>query len=326
MQIRVVKRRYFVNKHVEMVQIALLAMQRHSWEQGVAMQAFYELGKMDIVVAMAKEAVYRSLPDGRVATIGVTDAITDSCSVGEALIAAAQETKDKDLLEGAEKLLNWALYQAPKNQEGVLYHLLDRSEFWVDSMYMLPPYLAAAGYYEEALINIKGYFNALYDEKTHTMHHMWDDHKKEYVREAHWGVGNGWALAGLARVIDLLPETYEQDKKDLIAKAKELLDGVLSYKRKDGLFHDIIDDESTFVETNLSQMVAYTIYRGVYSNWLSKEYVTQAENLRTAVLDKVDKFGLVQGVCGAPTFDKAGVAPEGQAFFLLMEAAAARYK
>lgn len=315
-----------MNKHIETVQIALLSMQRYSWEQGVAMQAFYELGKMDIVVAMAKEAVYRSLPDGRAATIGVTDAITDSCSVGEALIAAAQETKDKDLFEGAEKLLNWALYQAPRNQEGVLYHLLERSEFWVDSMYMLPPYLAAAGYYEEALINIKGYYNALYDKKTHTMHHMWDDHKKEYVREAHWGVGNGWALAGLARVIDLLPKTYEQEKKDLIAMAKDLLDGVLSYKRQDGLFHDIIDDESTFVETNLSQMVAYTIYRGMYSKWLSREYVTQAENLHTAVLDKVDKFGLVQGVCGAPTFDKAGVAPEGQAFFLLMETAATRYK
>lgn len=315
-----------MNKHIETVQIALLSMQRYSWEQGVAMQAFYELGKMDIVVAMAKEAVYRSLPDGRAATIGVTDAITDSCSVGEALIAAAQETKDKDLLEGTEKLLNWALYQAPRNQEGVLYHLLERSEFWVDSMYMLPPYLAAAGYYEEALINIKGYYNALYDKKTHTMHHMWDDHKKEYVREAHWGVGNGWALAGLARVIDLLPKTYEQEKKDLIAMAKDLLDGVLSYKRQDGLFHDIIDDESTFVETNLSQMVAYTIYRGMYSKWLSREYVTQAENLHTAVLDKVDKFGLVQGVCGAPTFDKAGVAPEGQAFFLLMETAATRYK
>jgi hypothetical protein len=35
----------------------------------------------------------------------------------------------------------------------------------------------------------------------------------------------------------------------------------------------------------------------------------------------VDTYGLVQGVCGAPTFDKPGVAPEGQAFFLMMEAA-----
>ena len=36
---------------------------------------------------------------------------------------------------------------------------------------------------------------------------------------------------------------------------------------------------------------------------------------------KVDAYGLVQGVCGAPRFDHSGRAPEGQAFFLLMEAA-----
>jgi hypothetical protein len=38
----------------------------------------------------------------------------------------------------------------------------------------------------------------------------------------------------------------------------------------------------------------------------------------------VDQYGFVQGVCGAPTFDHAGVAAEGQAFFLMMEAAGAR--
>jgi hypothetical protein len=31
----------------------------------------------------------------------------------------------------------------------------------------------------------------------------------------------------------------------------------------------------------------------------------------------------VQGVCGAPAFDHAGVATEGQAFFLMMEVARA---
>ena len=43
--------------------------------------------------------------------------------------------------------------------------------------------------------------------------------------------------------------------------------------------------------------------------------------MRMAVHTKVDKFGLVQGVCGAPNFDRPGTATEGQAFFLLMEAA-----
>jgi hypothetical protein len=43
--------------------------------------------------------------------------------------------------------------------------------------------------------------------------------------------------------------------------------------------------------------------------------------MRMAAHKKVDAFGLVQGVCGAPNFDHPGTATEGQAFFLLMEAA-----
>jgi hypothetical protein len=45
--------------------------------------------------------------------------------------------------------------------------------------------------------------------------------------------------------------------------------------------------------------------------------------MRAAARAKVDQFGFVQGVCGAPDFDHAGVAAEGQAFFLMMEVAAA---
>ena len=44
---------------------ALLATQRHNWEHGTAMQAFLEAGRMDVVIPMAREAVYRQLPDGR---------------------------------------------------------------------------------------------------------------------------------------------------------------------------------------------------------------------------------------------------------------------
>jgi hypothetical protein len=47
--------------------------------------------------------------------------------------------------------------------------------------------------------------------------------------------------------------------------------------------------------------------------------------MRAAARAKVDQYGFVQGVCGAPTFDQAGVAAEGQAFFLMMEAAAANF-
>jgi hypothetical protein len=75
------------------------------------------------------------------------------------------------------------------------------------------------------------------------------------------------------------------------------------------------------VETNLAQMLAYTIYRGTQAGWLETGYRAAANRMRRAAHAKLDDDGLVQGVCGSPDFAHPGVATEGQAFFLLMEAA-----
>ncbi len=311
-----------MNTKMERAARALLSMQRHSWEQGTAMQAFLECGQMDIVTCLAYEAVYRRMEDGRAATIGVTDAVTDPCSVGEALLKACELTGDEKLIEGKEALLSWALHKAPRNENGVLYHLNTGSQFWVDSMYMLPPFLAAAGHTEEALTNLYGYWDVLFDREACLMSHMWDDEKKVFIRKAHWGSGNGWALASMARMIGLLPAEYEKDRERIIQMARILLQGVLKYKRPDGFFRDIVDDPSSFTETNLSQMTAYTIYRGVQEGWLDKSLLQEADSMRLAAESRQNEFGFVWDVCGAPTFDKPGISPEGQAFFLMMENAA----
>ena len=192
-------------------------------------------------------------------------------------------------------------------------------------MYMLPPYLAAAGHPEEALRQIDGYRTALFDQQRGLFSHRWDDEKQAFVRKDFWGVGNGWAAAGLARTIDLLPETMSSQKQELAQITRSLVDSLLEYKRSDWLFHDVVDDPGSFMEVNLSQMLAYTIYRGLATGWLPGEYEEPARSLKQAVSGKVDRFGLVQGVCGSPHFDKPGVAAEGQAFYLLLDAAAQRW-
>jgi rhamnogalacturonyl hydrolase YesR len=306
--------------------IALLAMQRYSWEQGTAMQAFLELGDMEIVIPMAKEAVYRRLPDGRAANIGSTGAATDPCSAGEALLAACRVTGDAALRQGCDELLAWALQKAPRNGKGVVYHLDSKPQMWSDSTYMLPPFLAAAGHFDEALLNLYGYWEILFDTKAKLMSHIWDDGAKQFIRAAHWGGGNGWTLAAIARVYDLLPEGRGADKEKLAAMGKTLADGTLAHMRPDFLFYDVVDDPSTFVETNLSQMLAYTLYRAVHSKWLDASYLQTAEKLYSAAKAKIDSYGLVQDCCGAPSFDKPGVSPEGQAFYLLMEAARSKLR
>ena len=132
-------------------------------------------------------------------------------------------------------------------------------------------------------------------------------------------------MASFARIIDLLPANMNFEKEKIISYAKENIDSCLKYLRNDGLFHNNIDEAETFVETNLSQMISYTIYRGLKTGWLDKNYLNYAEKMRDAVFSKTDEHGFVQGVCGAPHFNQAGRATEGQAFFILMEAARIKY-
>lgn len=305
---------------VTRVKRMLLSMQRHSWEQGVAMQAFLEQGDDAIVLAMAREAVYRALPDGRAAMMD-EKGLTDPCSAGEALLHAVRLTDDAKLRAGLAGLLRWALQGIPRNGGGICYHLEGKPEFWVDSLYMLPPFLAAAGHGEAAMRQWRGLFAALLNAQTGLLSHRWDDAKQAFVRKDAWGVGNGWALASAARLYGLLPAC----RGEITALAVPLVDRVLGHMRPDGLFHDVIDDPNTFAEVNLSQMLAYTLYRGMADGWLGDAYAPKAERLYAAAAANVDDFGQVWQVCGAPHFDRPGTAPEGQAFFLLMSAARDKY-
>lgn len=306
---------------VEKVKNALLSMQRYSWEQGVTAQAFLELGDEELTVLLAKDAVVRQTEDGRLAVMGNDKAVTDPVSNGEPVFYAYEATKDPLFKAAGDKMLNYLLHIAPKTDSGILCHLDTSKQVWVDSFYMAPPFLAYCGYFQEAVKQIEGFRNLLWNPEKKLYSHIWDEEKQRFESKDFWGVGNGWAAAGIIRVLRMLPIEKAQEREKLSEYLKEGIDGCLKWIREDGLFHNNLDDASTFVETNTSQMLAYSIYRGIKGGFLDKSYLQAANHMREAVYKKVDQYGLVNGVCGAPTFDYPGTAPEGQAFFLLMEAA-----
>jgi len=129
----------------------------------------------------------------------------------------------------------------------------------------------------------------------------------------------------MVRVYALLPHTMAAEKEYILGVTLDTISALLSYIRSDSLLHDVVDDPNTFVDTNCPQQIAYTIFRleklGVLPSDKRADWLSKAMGMRKAAHGKVDKYGLVRDVCGSPTFDKAGVATEGQSFFLLMEAA-----
>jgi len=311
-----------LSEKIEKVKRAMLSMQRYAWEQGVAVQAMLESGEAEWTILMAKDAVLRQLEDGRLAVVSSNQGVTDPAANGEAVFFAAKATGDPTLQKGAENMLDYLLTKAPRTKDGTLYHIAHKPQVWIDSMYMAPPFIAVAGHPDEAVKQIEGFRKLLWNPESKLFSQIWDDGLKDFYRKDFWGVGNGWAAAGMARVIKALPQKMAAEKKRLVSYVRDVIDGCLLHQRKDGFFYDVVDNPETFVETNLGQMLAYTIYRGIQERWLDGSYRKHADRMRSAAHRKVDDYGLVQDVCGAPNFESAGTATEGQAFFLLMEVAA----
>jgi len=303
------------------VTLAMLSMQRASWEQGVAAQAFVEAGDHKMTLLMAKEARLRQTPEGRLSVLYHDNGVTDPAASGEAVLEAFKISGDPDLKIAADEMLAYLLNIAPKNEEGTLHHTLNAPEIWSDSLYMAPPFLAAAGQYQEAIRQIKGMRKVLWNPEKQLYSHRWDTKRRVFVDQRFWGGGNGWAAAGIARVSRLLPNEYSTQKTELVSYFKEVVDGCLVHLRPDGFFHNFVNEPDSFIETNLSQMIAYSIFTGMTQGWLPESYADKAQLMRTAATSKIDQHGFVQGACGAPFFDKPGRATEAQAFFLLMETA-----
>lgn len=300
---------------------AMLAMQRYSWEQGVAAHAVHDVGRYDVLLAMAHDAVTRQTRSGKLADMGESSAVNGAAN-GEAVLWAARATGDPRYHQAAEWQRYWLLEHAPRTDDGTLYHLTNANQVWVDTVYMVCPFLAAAGHPDVAVGQIDGHRARLFDEEAGLYSAIWDEDRRMLHRAAFWGTGNGWVVAAIARMMRILPRGQVRD--DLGRHAQRVIDSAMRWRRKDGLFHDVINAPDTFVETNFAQMLAYAIFSGVSDGWLPFGYLGLGHSLRDAAASRVDNAGLVWGVCGSPEFSQPGTSVEGQAFYLLAAAAAER--
>ena len=309
-----------------MVKHAMLAVQRYPWEQGVCAQALWESGDETTAVAMAHDAVLRQKEDGRLAVINDNIAVTDPAANGEVVWRAYEQTGNVMYRDAAEKMLRYLMEAAPRTENGCICHNevsfhegFSPKQVWVDSVYMAPPFLAVMGELTEAVAQIEGYLAYLKDDATGLLYHIYDADTKRFVRKKLWATGNGWAMLGIARVAEIALAQGEQTVAEkLLGYGRDLLAAMLKYQLSDGRFHDILDEEDSFVEGTAAMMTAAFIYRGIVGGWLPWEYKERADLVRKTMESYVDEFGLIREVCGCPHFMEPGTSGESMAAYLMM--------
>ena len=192
----------------------------------------------------------------------------------------AQIDKDKKLLAPSLALFNYLAAQ-PYSEPLTWGNAIETRELaWCDALFMGPPALAAVS----AATGDRKYLDLanrlwwkttdyLYDKDEHLYYRdsRFFEPREPNGRKVFWSRGNGWVLAGLARVLQDMPADYPQRPR-YVALFKEMAATVASLQGEDGYWRASLLDPKSLPnpETSGTGFFVYSLAWGINKGLLDR--------------------------------------------------------
>jgi rhamnogalacturonyl hydrolase YesR len=203
---------------------------------------------------------------------------------------------------------------------------------WCDALFMAPPawlklwqVTGDAKYLEFGVRSWWVTSDYLYDRKEHLYFRDSTQFAKRESngRKVFWSRGNGWVMAGLARVLDVLPASHPSRDR-FLTQYREMAERIAGLQQPEGLWRSSLLDPKGYPlkESSGSSFYAYALAWGVNRGLLDRaRYEPKVRKAWLALTDCVDADGRlthVQPVGYDPRkFEPESTAPYGVGAFLL---------
>ena len=188
-----------------------------------------------------------------------------------------------------------------------------REWVWCDALFMSPPALALAtsttgdGRYAELMDRLWWKTtDYLYDKDERLFYRdsrFFDQHERN-GKKVFWSRGNGWVLAGLARVLEYLPPEYA-GRPRFVALFQKMAERIAGLQGPDGYWRaSLLDPDSRPIpETSGTAFFTYALAWGMNEGLLGREYEPTVRRGWSALVRAVrpgGKLGYVQRVGDQP--------------------------
>ena len=281
--------------------IGIIDFEIWEWTQGVGLYTlwqYYKLsGNKEIRTRIEKwfEARFQEgLPEKNVNTM--CPMLTMACLY--------EETQDEKYLPYLHEWANFALYEMTRTQEGGIQHKCtgceNKEQLWDDTLYMTVLFMAKYGvifdkkeFLEESEYQFLLHIKYLSDRQTGLWYHGWSFERGDHFANALWARGNSWLTAGIPDYLEIASPTGATRKFILQAYCRQAK-ALLSLQDESGLWHTLLDDKSSYLESSASANFAYRFLKGVRLGVLSKDYENSANRAISALLDCVNEQGVVE--------------------------------
>lgn len=200
----------------------------------------------------------------------------------------------------------WIMERFPRTKEGGFQHMtsdtLNDQELWDDTLFMTVLFLANMGriegkraYIEEAQHQFLLHAKYLADRETGLWYHGWTFNGNHNFAGAFWGRGNCWvtiAIPEFLQMVDVDPDVKTFLTQTLVNQVESLK----KFQAPSGMWHTLIDDPTSYVESSATCGFAYGILRAVHTGLLHRDYESLARKALAPILDYIDDNGVVNQV------------------------------
>ncbi len=177
------------------------------------------------------------------------------------------------------------------------------SSLWLDDLYMAVPALAQMGqltgdqrYFDDAVKQVLQFSSRMFNKEKGVYMHGWVQGMQEHP-QFHWGRANGWAIMAMVELLDVLPANHP-GRTAVLDQLKAHAKGLAAYQSPNGLWHQLLDRNDSYLETSATAIYTYCIAHAVNKGWLDGlAYAPMAALGWAGVASKVNIGGQVEGVC-----------------------------
>ena len=277
--------------------------QHWEWTQGVGLYGLWKLFErtkeekyLEILVKFFDQQLAIGFPALNVNTMAP---FLTMSYVGEYL-------QSERYLEPCRQSAAWVMDHFPRTREGGFQHMtsdtLNDQELWDDTLFMTVLFLANMGriegkqrYIDEAQYQFLLHAKYLADPATGLWYHGWTFNGNHNFAGAFWGRGNCWVTIAIPEFLQMV--TCDASVRiELIRILKAQIEALCRYQNESGMWHTLIDDPTSYVESSATCGFGYGILKAVHTGLVSPEYEKVAMAALQPILGYIGHDGVVSQV------------------------------
>jgi rhamnogalacturonyl hydrolase YesR len=205
-------------------------------------------------------------------------------------------------LSAAISLADDVARRAPRASDGAIYMHPLAPQAFVDSVYfVVPGWLSLAEatgekrFQKEAVLQLEAHVGKVRDDSG-LFFHAWDERAGQRS-PCLWARGNGWMAMTLAAICETRGEG-DALRQRAVPLLQRQVAALVPLQDRSGLWHTVMDDPSTYLESSSAAAFALAIAKGVRCGVLLSELRSVADRAWQAVQDYVSPEGDFTGVSG----------------------------